>query len=142
MKKVSEYESPRRIHNPALSFTVTLVILVLLLFILIPLFSILKGSFFGDDGVFSFRAYRQLFHDAKFITAFTNTMKLGIVVGFTSTIVGFLFAYVKQCVRSLLLELVLLRLPESSLLAQLSLSTIQECFVTTTISAPHSFANL
>lgn len=100
MKKVSVYESPRRIHNPALSFTVTLVILVLLLFILIPLFSILKGSFFGDDGVFSFRAYRQLFHDAKFITAFTNTMKLGIVVGFTSTIVGFLFAYVKQCVRS------------------------------------------
>ena len=42
----------------------------------------------------------RIFNDNNFKTAFWNTMRLALVVGFTSTVVGFLFAYTKQCVKS------------------------------------------
>ena len=69
-------------------------------FVLLPLFSILKGSFLDKNGVLSFDSYKALFHNKNFLTAFGNTLKLGLTVGLTSTIIGFLFAYVKQCVKS------------------------------------------
>ena len=88
------------LQDPVLLLTIVFVITVLLLFVLLPLFSILKGSFLDKNGVLSFDSYRALFKNKNFLTAFGNTLKLGLVVGLTSTIIGFLFAYVKQCVKS------------------------------------------
>lgn len=89
-----------RIQDPVLLLTITGVIVLLLLFVLLPLFSILKGSFLDADQTFSMDAYIKLFYNKSFLTAFKNTMQLGVTVGVTSTLVGFLFAYVKQCVKS------------------------------------------
>ncbi len=88
------------LQDPVLLLVIVFVIAVLLLFVLLPLFSILKGSFIDKSGVLSFDSYKALFKSSNFITAFGNTLKLGITVGLTSTIIGFLFAYVKQCVKS------------------------------------------
>lgn len=88
------------IQDPVLLLTIVAVIALLLLFVLLPLFSIMKGSFLDTDGTVSVDAYVNLFHNGNFLTAFSNTMKLGLTVGVTSTVVGFLFAYVKQCVKS------------------------------------------
>lgn len=90
----------RAFQDPVLLTTIVLVVALLLLFVLMPLFSIMKGSFLDKNGTISVSAYISLFHNKNFLTAFRNTMKLGIIVGITSTIVGFLFAYVRQCVKS------------------------------------------
>jgi iron(III) transport system permease protein len=87
-------------QDPVLLLIIVLVIAVLLLFVLLPLLSILKGSFLDGDGQLSIQAYIKLFYSDNFRTAFGNTLRLGLIVGFTSTVVGFLFAYVKQCVKS------------------------------------------
>lgn len=88
------------LQDPVLLLVIVFVIVVLLLFVHLPLFSILKGSFLDEGGALSFESYKALFKNKNFITAFGNTLKLGLVVGLTSTIIGFLFAYVKQCVKS------------------------------------------
>ena len=88
------------LQDPVLLLVIVFVIVVLLLFVLLPLFSILKGSFLDKGGALSFESYKALFKNKNFITAFGNTLKLGLIVGLTSTIIGFLFAYVKQCVKS------------------------------------------
>lgn len=88
------------LRDPVLLLVIIFVVVLLLLFVLLPLFSILKGSFLDKGRQISFDSYIALFHNNNFRTAFGNTLRLGITVGITSTIVGFLFAYVKQCVKS------------------------------------------
>ena len=88
------------LQDPVLLAVIVLVIAALVLFVLLPLLSILKGSFLDKEGHLSVAAYVSLFHNNNFRTAFGNTLRLGVIVGFTSTVVGFLFAYVKQCVKS------------------------------------------
>ncbi|MCI8909340.1 MAG: iron ABC transporter permease [Oscillibacter sp.] len=89
------------LQDPVLLFSIVCVIALLLLFVLLPLFSIMQGSFLDPkSGSLSLSAYLNLFQSNNFRTAFGNTLRLGITVGFTSTVVGFLFAYVRQCVKS------------------------------------------
>lgn len=89
------------LQDPVLLFSIVCVIALLLLFVLLPLFSIMQGSFLDPkSGSLSLTAYVNLFQSDNFRTAFGNTLRLGITVGFTSTVVGFLFAYVRQCVKS------------------------------------------
>lgn len=89
------------LQDPVLLFSIVCVIALLLLFVLLPLFSIMQGSFMDPkSGSLSLSAYLNLFQSNNFRTAFGNTLRLGITVGFTSTVVGFLFAYVRQCVKS------------------------------------------
>lgn len=90
----------RNYFDPVLLFTIVLVVALLFLFILLPLLSILKGSFMDNDNHLTLTAYKNLFKNNNFITAFGNTLRLGLTVAFTSTVIGFLFAYVNQCVKS------------------------------------------
>ncbi|MBQ6594228.1 MAG: iron ABC transporter permease [Clostridia bacterium] len=100
MQKAEQTERRRLIQDPILFLIIVFVIAILLTFVALPLFRILKGSFTGSDGSFSLESYGKVFADGGFREAFWNTMRLGLVVGVTSTVVGFLFAYTKQCVKS------------------------------------------
>jgi len=100
MQKSDRSERRFILQDPILLLIIIFVIAVLLLFVALPLFSILKGSFSGSDGRLTLESYVKIFKDSGFKTAFWNTIRLGVVVGFTSTVVGFLFAYTKQCVKS------------------------------------------
>ena len=90
----------RIFQDPMLLAAILLVITLLLLFILFPLFSILKNSFISSDGRITIESYIQTFQNENFQTSFGNTIRLGVIVGVLGTALGFLFAYVEECVHS------------------------------------------
>jgi len=87
-------------REPILVALVVFVIIVLALFVLYPLFTILKESFTNESGHISFRSYAECLGNTNFRVAFGNTIKLGLLTAFFSTVVGFLFAYTISCVKS------------------------------------------
>ncbi len=90
-----------RLRDPLLSLVIVSVLALLVLFILMPLLSILWGSFVSrDTGAISLDTYLKVFSDKNFRRTFGNTLWLGTVVGILSTVIGFLFAYTRQCIKS------------------------------------------
>lgn len=100
MKKHIKNESYGISREPMIVALVAFVIILLGLFILYPLFTILKTSLVSTSGKFTFAAYVRCFQDDRFIKTFGNTIKLGLLTGFFSTVIGFLFAYTISCVKS------------------------------------------
>ena len=78
--------------------TIVVLITFLTLFILYPLAILLVDSFVGD-GAFGISVFRRIFQISTFKTAIGNTMKIGMVVGLLSTMIGLLFAYVEVYVK-------------------------------------------
>lgn len=87
-------------REPVIVGVVVVVVATLALFVLFPLFSILKTSFIDGSGSFSFASYVTSFNNKNFKVAFSNTMKLGLLTAFFSTIIGFMFAYTIEAVKS------------------------------------------
>lgn len=79
--------------DPILLFTIITVILALFIFIVLPLYEVLKQSLVDLEGNFSLRAYITSFTSSSNFEAIRNTLFLATVTGVTSTIVGFIFAY-------------------------------------------------
>ncbi len=79
-------------HDPILLSTIIFVLIIITLFILMPLYNILKESF-SYEGKFSLMNYKNIkdMHE-NYIIIF-NTLKLGIVTSTISTAIGFFFAY-------------------------------------------------
>ena len=87
-------------REPLIVALVLFVIALLALFILYPLFTILKTSLISTSGKFTFESYINCFKNDRFLTTFGNTIKLGLLTALFSTIIGFLFAYTISCVKS------------------------------------------
>jgi iron(III) transport system permease protein len=86
-------------RDPMLLTTIIFVIIVLLIFILFPLYSVLKESFITKQGI-SFKSYAATFKNSQFRGTLKNTLVLGTVVGALSTIIGFIFAYADSYIKS------------------------------------------
>ena len=84
--------------DPVMVGTILVLIAFLTLFILYPLAILLVDSFYGGNG-FTLATFQRIMAMPNFITAITNTLKVGFLVGILSTIVGLLFAYVEVYVR-------------------------------------------
>ena len=84
--------------DPILVTTIVVLITFLTLFILYPLAILLVDSFVGDGG-FGLSVFQRIFNMPSFTTAITNTLKVGLLVGVLSTLIGLLFAYVEVYVR-------------------------------------------
>ncbi|MBR0482296.1 MAG: iron ABC transporter permease [Firmicutes bacterium] len=84
--------------DPIMVMTIVVLITFLTLFILYPLAILLVDSFVGD-GAFGISVFRRIFQISTFKTAIGNTMKIGMVVGLLSTMIGLLFAYVEVYVK-------------------------------------------
>ena len=84
--------------DPVMVITIVVLITFLTLFILYPLAILLVDSFYGGNG-FTLATFQRIMAMPNFITAITNTLKVGFLVGILSTIVGLLFAYVEVYVR-------------------------------------------
>ncbi len=84
--------------DPIMVTTIVVLIAFLTLFILYPLAILLVDSFVGD-GSFSFGIFKRIFEMPTFTRAIFNTLKVGLVVGILSTLLGLLFAYVEVYVR-------------------------------------------
>lgn len=79
--------------DPVMLIAIILIIIALFLFILYPLFVILKDSFLDKAGFFTTEAYVKALQTNAFKKAFVNTVSLGVFVGITATVIAFIFAY-------------------------------------------------
>lgn len=81
------------IHDPVLLATIILVICSLALFIVWPLYAVLKEGIVTAEGGLTLQYYRDVFRQDENVRVLVNTVTAGVVVGFFATVVGFLFAY-------------------------------------------------
>ncbi|MFK4784738.1 ABC transporter permease [Fusobacterium sp. MFO224] len=79
-------------YDPILFSTFTFVMVILIMFILLPMFNVLKESF-TYQGEFSLIHYRNVRDMHENFVIILNTLKLGVVTSTISTAIGFLFAY-------------------------------------------------
>ena len=79
--------------DPVLITTIVILVILLTLFILYPLSMLLIDSIWGDNGL-TLSVFGRVLEMGTFRTAFTNTLRLGFIVGIGSTVLGLLFAYV------------------------------------------------
>ena len=86
-------ETKKTFREPVVMFFCLAMIFTLYLFIIDPLYQVLKQSFFDNSGTFSFAAYAGIFKGSENLRAFKNTMLLGTIVSILATVIGFLFAY-------------------------------------------------
>ena len=92
-------ELKKIIRDPVLITTIVIVIISLILFILWPLFAVLKGSFISDDGGFTFEYLIEAMSNNKNLRILWQTLLLGVVVSTAATAIGFLFAYTDAYIR-------------------------------------------
>ena len=92
-------QTRKMLRDPILSLTILVVLLFLLIFIIYPLFSVLKGSVVGNEG-FTFHSYIKIFGNRSFRKSLLNTIVLGTMVGILSVSIGFIFAYAKVYLKS------------------------------------------
>ncbi|MBW8639463.1 ABC transporter permease subunit [Hoeflea sp. WL0058] len=76
--------------------TVMATILLLVTFVLIPLWAILKNSFVTPDGSIGFGNFVHYFADARFVTIVGNTFEVGISVTLATLALAYGFAYAVQ----------------------------------------------
>ncbi|SMP65905.1 iron(III) transport system permease protein [Sphaerochaeta associata] len=80
------------LRDPVLLVSVISVTIIVAMFIVIPLFSILRESV-EATGTFSLKSYSAIFRSSYDLEIIWNTIKLGLVVATLGTAVAFLFAY-------------------------------------------------
>ena len=91
-------ERKKFFSDPILVSMIVILLIFLSLFILYPLLMLLIDSIFSE-GRFTLDVFRRVLSLQRFRTAFSNTLVLGFLVGFASTIIGLLFAYVEVYVK-------------------------------------------
>lgn len=87
-------------RDPVLCVTILLIIISLFLFVIYPMFSVLKQSFLSSDDKFTLQGYIKNIKNAQVIATLKNTLVLGFLVGGLSTIIGFIFAYTDSYVKT------------------------------------------
>ncbi|HKK48831.1 MAG TPA: ABC transporter permease subunit, partial [Alkalispirochaeta sp.] len=78
--------------------TIIIVFALLGLFILYPLFSVLRMSLTPDAG-FSAEVYRSIFDHARYFRSIRNSIMLGMIVATLATTIGFIMAYAIERLR-------------------------------------------
>ena len=87
----AELDRKKLMADPIMMTTIVLLVTFLTLFILYPLAILLVDSLYGSNG-FSLDTFKRIFGMWTFRQAITNTLKVGLVVGILSTLIGLLFA--------------------------------------------------
>ncbi len=85
--------------DPIMVSTIAVLLIFLALFILYPLAMLLIDSIFVKGEGFTLSVFSRVLSMKRFQTAFTNTLALGFITSFGSTLLGLLFAYVDVYVR-------------------------------------------
>lgn len=86
-------QTKRLINEPVLFAMIIFVWVLLLVFVVYPIFMVGLKSFEPKAGLYSFDVYKSLFSKKYFVTPIINTLKLGIVVASISVLIGYIFAY-------------------------------------------------
>ena len=81
------------LHQPLLLLTIILIFISLILFIVLPIFNVVKLGFTNKDNAFTMRNLIKILSSSGYMKTFGNSMKLGVVVAIISTFTGYIFAY-------------------------------------------------
>lgn len=81
------------LRQPVLLLSIILVIVSLIIFIIFPLFNVLRLSLTGVEGGFSLSRFQKILGNQSYIKTFGNSIKLGVIVAIISTLMGYIFAY-------------------------------------------------
>lgn len=93
-------EQKKFFSDPILVCTILLLFAFLLLFILYPLAILLIDSIIPpEEGAATLSVFQRVLSLSRFRTAFGNTIRLGLLTGLFSTVIGLLFAYVDVYVK-------------------------------------------
>lgn len=87
-------------RDPVLLVTILLIIISLFIFVIYPMFSVLKQSFLSADNKFTLQGYVKNIKNAQVIATLKNTLVLGFLVGGLSTVIGFIFAYTDSYIKT------------------------------------------
>mgnify|MGYP001040112291 CR=1 FL=1 len=91
LNKVNEIR--RLINEPFLLLIIVLISFSLILFILFPLFKVIRLSLTSDGGNLSLGIYNYIFHHRWLTKTFFNSILLGVIVASLATLTGFIFAF-------------------------------------------------
>ncbi|MDO5344876.1 MAG: iron ABC transporter permease [Lachnospiraceae bacterium] len=91
-------ERKKFFSDPILVSMIIVLLVFLLLFILYPLLMLLVDSFY-EEGRITLSVFQRVLSLERFRKAFGNTVALGLITGFASTLIGLLFAYVEVYVK-------------------------------------------
>lgn len=83
----------RILNEPVLLSMIILVWVLLIFFVIYPLFMVGLKSFEPKPGRFGLDVYRTIFSKRYFIVPIFNTLKLGVVVACFGVLIGYVFAY-------------------------------------------------
>lgn len=93
LKINTELKNMKKVFNdPILFSTIVFILAILIMFILFPMYNILKESF-TYKGEFSLIHYKNIKEMQENFIIILNTLKLGVVTSVISTAIGFFFAY-------------------------------------------------
>lgn len=93
LKINTELKNMKKVFNdPILFSTIVFILVILIMFILFPMYNILKESF-TYKGEFSLIHYKNIKEMQENFIIILNTLKLGVVTSVISTAIGFFFAY-------------------------------------------------
>lgn len=87
-------------RDPVLLATILLIIISLFIFVIYPMFSVLRQSFLSTDNKITFQGYITNIKNPQVIGTLKNTLVLGFLVGTLSTIIGFIFAYTDSYIKT------------------------------------------
>lgn len=86
-------ELRRLAREPLLLLCILLVMACLAVFIVYPLYQILKSSFIDPNGTVSLGAYIGILTGGQLFTALKNSLSLAVIVSVLSTAIAYMFAY-------------------------------------------------
>lgn len=81
------------LHQPFLLLTIVLILATLAIFVLYPMFRIVGLSLTDAENAFTLGNLSKVFQSASYRTVFFNSIKLALLVGLLSTVVGYIFAF-------------------------------------------------
>lgn len=96
--KSAQLDRKKLFSDPVMMGMIVILLVFLTLFIVYPLFVLLVDSIYTEEG-FTLEVFKRVLSMKRFQTAFSNTVVLGLLTGFLSTIIGLLFAYVDVYVK-------------------------------------------
>ena len=97
-KQSAQLERKKFFADPIMVSMIVVLLVFLALFILYPLLMLLVDSFYAE-GTITLDVFKRVLNLERFRNAFKNTLTLGFIVGFASTAIGLLFAYVEVYVK-------------------------------------------
>ncbi|MDL2235383.1 iron ABC transporter permease [Christensenellaceae bacterium OttesenSCG-928-L17] len=81
------------LRQPLLLTVIIAIFLVLFIFVLAPIFNVLKLGLMDQDGNFTFENAKRIIQSSSYMSTFGNSIQLGVIVALCASVVGYIFAF-------------------------------------------------